>query len=149
MSMGLTYCCRASAPSAAATTRCPSLLSFTAFMPNGRIYNVPRGPPRDNGGADIVDTAVVLSAARRGDAIVTRDADDIERLVAFIRKDPAVPVIAAGDEENNAHVCSRCRAGQTVEEGVGGVAIRAHEETPLRAAAGNHVAGSGQDGPRE
>jgi hypothetical protein len=41
----------------------------------------------DCGGSDIVDAAVVLSAARRGDAIVTSDTDDIQRLVAFIRKD--------------------------------------------------------------
>ena len=41
----------------------------------------------DIGGSDIVDVAVVLSAARRGDAIVTSDADDIERLVAFLHKD--------------------------------------------------------------
>ena len=41
----------------------------------------------DSGGADIVDVAVVLSAARRGDAIVTSDPNDIERLAAFIRKD--------------------------------------------------------------
>jgi hypothetical protein len=40
----------------------------------------------DSNTTDLVDTAVVLSAARRGDAIVTSDPDDIERLVAFIRK---------------------------------------------------------------
>jgi hypothetical protein len=40
----------------------------------------------DSNGTDLVDTAVVLSAARRGDAIVTSDPADIERLLAFIRK---------------------------------------------------------------
>jgi hypothetical protein len=45
----------------------------------------------DAGGSDLVDPAVVLSAARRGDAIVTSDPDDIERLLAAIRK--PLPVI--------------------------------------------------------
>ena len=52
-----------------------------------------RGAAGGSNGTDLVDTAVVLSAAQRGDAIVTSAPDDIERLVDFIRKPLIVIVV--------------------------------------------------------
>jgi predicted nucleic acid-binding protein len=42
--------------------------------------------------SDVVDAVVVASAARRGDAIVTSDPDDIERLMAAVG--PKLVVVA-------------------------------------------------------
>jgi len=42
---------------------------------------------RDSKGSDIVDASVVVGATLRGDAIVTSDPEDIDRLVAAQRRE--------------------------------------------------------------